>query len=89
MFVKSMMFLAKIVSSCFRLLPFGAGRRICAGEVLAKNRLFLVMACLVQNVDFEAVPGKPKPNHDARYFIEGFPMNPKPFEIYAHQRPKH
>jgi len=36
------------LSDCFRLMPFGAGRRICGGERFAKNRFFLVVAGIMQ-----------------------------------------
>lgn len=33
-------------------LPFGAGKRICAGETFARNSLFLVSSALMQNFNF-------------------------------------
>lgn len=30
-------------------LPFGAGKRLCAGETFARNTLFLVVSALAQN----------------------------------------
>lgn len=46
-------------------LPFGAGRRLCAGETFARNTMFLCVTALLQNfnlkpssygkTDFEAV----------------------------------
>lgn len=34
-------------------LPFGAGKRLCAGETFARNTLFLVLSALVQNFNIE------------------------------------
>ncbi|KAM8953801.1 cytochrome P450 2K4-like isoform 2-T2 [Pelodytes ibericus] len=38
-------------------LPFGAGRRACAGENLAKMELFLFFTRLMQNFTFQTPPG--------------------------------
>lgn len=37
-------------------LPFGAGRRLCAGETFARNTMFLTIAALLQN--FNLKPAK-------------------------------
>lgn len=34
-------------------LPFGAGKRLCAGETFARNTMFLVMTALLQNFNFK------------------------------------
>lgn len=36
-------------------LPFGAGKRLCAGETFARNTLFLFTAAMLQNLDFKIV----------------------------------
>ena len=54
-----------------RLLPFGAGRRVCIGEVLAKNRLFLIMSGIVQNFTFKPKSEAEKPDDDPRNYISG------------------
>lgn len=38
-------------------LPFGAGKRLCAGETFARNTLFLFVAAIFQNFDFELEDG--------------------------------
>lgn len=32
-------------------LPFGSGKRLCAGETFARNTMFLVVSAIVQNFD--------------------------------------
>lgn len=44
-------------------LPFGAGRRICAGETFARNTMFLCIAALLQNFDLKTIAGK-LPDHE-------------------------
>ena len=39
-------------------MPFGAGRRACLGEAVAKADLFLIFAWFLQNYSFSKVPGK-------------------------------
>ncbi|CAD5124690.1 DgyrCDS12955 [Dimorphilus gyrociliatus] len=59
------------------LFAFGAGRRVCLGETLAKNRLFLVIGALVQNYKF--LPGNGKDvgeDVDPRDYKFGIVLNP-------------
>nr|XP_006825012.1 PREDICTED: cytochrome P450 2D6-like [Saccoglossus kowalevskii] len=42
-------------------IPFSAGRRVCMGEALAKNELFLIFTSLFQNYTFKVPPGSKKP----------------------------
>ncbi|KAK3707191.1 hypothetical protein QZH41_007168 [Actinostola sp. cb2023] len=42
-------------------LPFGAGRRVCVGEALAKQELFVVLSRLMHQFKFELPPGRPLP----------------------------
>ncbi|KAM6464183.1 cytochrome P450 2K6-like isoform 1-T1 [Liasis olivaceus] len=45
-------------------LPFSAGRRVCAGENLAKMELFLFFASLLQRFTFQPPPGTSKDDLD-------------------------
>ncbi len=47
-----------------RLFAFGAGRRQCAGEVFAKNRLFILTCLMLQKFKFVPAEGHPVPNDD-------------------------
>ena len=72
------------IRTCFsRLLPFGAGRLVCAGEVLAKNRLFLIMSGIVQNFTFKPKSEAEKPDHDPRHYGTGFVIQPRNYEVCA------
>lgn len=42
-------------------LPFGAGRRVCAGETFSRNTLFLMTSALIQNFNFIVPDGKQMP----------------------------
>ncbi|KAL5293053.1 hypothetical protein ACFFRR_011678 [Megaselia abdita] len=42
-------------------LPFGAGRRLCAGETFARNMMFLISSAFLQNFNFHARPGQKIP----------------------------
>lgn len=66
-----------------KFLPFGAGRRVCLGETLAKNRLFLFAAALVQNFYFEAEDKENLPEIDPRTYKMGLVLHPKPFKLRA------
>ncbi len=61
---------------------------MCSGEVLAKNRLFLLLACLVKNVDFKVVPGTDLPCHNPREFVDGVVILPEAYRVYVKQRPQ-
>ncbi|XP_071505103.1 cytochrome P450 2F3-like [Diadema antillarum] len=43
-------------------MPFGAGRRSCLGEAVAKADLFLIFSWFLQNYTFSKVPGKESVN---------------------------
>lgn len=45
-------------------LPFGAGKRLCAGETFARNTLFLFISAFFQNFDISLPVGEPFPSRD-------------------------
>jgi cytochrome P450 family 2 subfamily U polypeptide 1 len=61
------------------LMAFGAGPRVCLGEVLAKSRLFLIIATLAQK--FNLRPGNLKASFDPRELKYGGTLLSKEFEI--------
>uniref|UniRef100_A0A669C2L8 Cytochrome P450 1A n=1 Tax=Oreochromis niloticus TaxID=8128 RepID=A0A669C2L8_ORENI len=40
-----------------KVMTFGLGKRRCIGEVIARNEVFLFLAILIQNLNFQALPG--------------------------------
>ena len=46
-------------SKSTHFMPFSCGRRVCVGEVLAKQELNLLVASLYQRVSLVAPPGEP------------------------------
>ena len=67
--------------SIYRLLAFGASRRVCVGETLARNRLFLMVTSLVQQ--FEFLPAGPDeiPRHDPRDYKPSFGVEPHRYRL--------
>lgn len=63
-----------------RVFPFGAGRRMCAGEQIAKNRLFLIIAMLMQRLTIVPPEGKTLPS-DPREYSFALALIPPPHEI--------
>ncbi|XP_073530050.1 cytochrome P450 2C5-like [Phyllobates terribilis] len=63
-------------------LPFSAGKRSCAGEILAKVQLFLVFTKLLQNFTFTSPPGAKLDLSAAN----GFTLHPQKHEICAISR---
>ncbi|XP_031959838.1 cytochrome P450 2K1-like [Corvus moneduloides] len=66
-------------------MPFSAGRRICAGETLAKMELFLFFTSLLQRFNFHPPPGVSNSDLDLSPDIS-FNIIPKPYEICATAR---
>ncbi|VVD05001.1 unnamed protein product [Leptidea sinapis] len=49
----------KLQVSSDKSLPFGAGRRLCAGETFARQGMFLVLAMFMQQFKLSTADGKP------------------------------
>ncbi|KAK3749794.1 hypothetical protein QZH41_005069 [Actinostola sp. cb2023] len=60
-------------------MPFGAGRRVCIGESLAKTELFLISATLLQKFEFANPPGCSPP--DLKDGIDDLIFAPKPYKV--------
>ena len=66
------------------LMPFGAGPRVCVGEVLALGRLFLFIASTSQIFQGEA--GPQKVSCDSREYVPGSLICQSDFELQMHCR---
>ncbi|EDO43314.1 predicted protein [Nematostella vectensis] len=64
-------------------LPFSAGRRVCAGESLAKVELFLFLSWMLHKFRFVGEEGKPPPTMEVN---AGFTQSPKKYKIRAIER---
>ena len=60
------------------LVPFGIGKRVCMGESLAKNELFIFFVRLIQRINIEVTKGK-QPSPDE--FIAGITRITKPYNV--------
>ncbi|XP_015283839.1 PREDICTED: cytochrome P450 2K1-like [Gekko japonicus] len=63
-------------------MPFSAGRRMCAGETLAKMELFLFFTSLLQKFTFQRAPGTSKEDLDFTPLV-GFTTPPAPYKCCA------
>jgi cytochrome P450 len=61
-------------------MPFGAGPRVCLGEPLALNRLFLAMVVLCQRFRFRPDPNSTTPCDPRTYEFGGI-LKPLSFNI--------
>lgn len=67
----------KIVKPDF-FIPFGVGRRVCLGDVLAKAELFLFFSSLLHVYDLRLPEGEPQP--DLRG-LAGATVAPQSFQV--------
>ncbi|XP_014208512.1 methyl farnesoate epoxidase-like [Copidosoma floridanum] len=65
------------------LMPFGAGRRKCLGENLARTSLFLFLARLLQKFRFELAPGESAP---CLLGVNGFTVSPPHIGVVIRSR---
>ena len=70
----------KLVTNQGNFYPFGAGRRVCAGEALAKIELFLFISWMVQKFTFVGEGGHPPKT------LGGFIQFPSAYKIRAIRR---
>lgn len=64
-------------------LPFGAGIRVCLGEVLAKMELFLFLAWVLQRFTLECPPDQPLPSLEGKF---GVVLQVQKFRVKARLR---
>ncbi|XP_034659890.1 probable cytochrome P450 304a1 [Drosophila subobscura] len=72
---------------CLKLdvsFPFGAGKRLCAGETFARNMLFLMTSAMCQNFNFVLAPGDQLP--DLSKNNNGLIINPPDFWLQLEDR---
>ena len=63
-------------------VPFGIGKRICMGESLAKNELFIFFVRLFQRIEITTTDPKPDPNN----YTSGITRIPKPYFVKVTER---
>ena len=74
----------KLISDRGNFYPFGAGRRVCAGEPLAKLELFFFLCSMLQKFTFVPVDEESMPSwKEGR---NGGTRHPYPYKIRAMQR---
>ncbi|XP_001635335.2 steroid 17-alpha-hydroxylase/17,20 lyase [Nematostella vectensis] len=73
----------ELITSQGNFLPFSAGRRVCAGESLAKVELFLFLSWMLHKFRFVGEEGKPPPTMEVN---SGFTQSPKKYKIRAIKR---
>ena len=66
------------------VLQFGAGLRVCMGEIFALRRLFMFTARLVQA--FELTPADELVTCDPREYIMGTVLSQKPYKVKLNER---
>ena len=73
----------KLITNQGNFYPFGAGRRVCAGEPLAKVELFLFLSWMLQSFTFIAEEDGHPPSLKGMYSGTQFPV---PYKIRAMKR---
>ena len=67
---------------CFN--PFGIGKRVCLGETLSRQGLFVFFVGLMQRFEISAHPDHPLP--DVRLGKSGLSRAPMPFKLIFKRR---
>ena len=73
----------KLITGQGNWLPFSAGRRVCAGESLAKVELFLFLSIILQRYTFVPEEGKEPPSLKGHV---SFTKSPLPYTVCAVKR---
>ena len=69
-----------------RLMPFGAGPRVCVGETLALARLFLWITKLVSRFKVQPAEGNLISSLDTKQFVFEGVLRCEPFKVILHPR---
>lgn len=64
-----------------RSLPFGLGKRLCAGETFARNAMFLFVTAIVQNFDVSVPQGERIDHPDQDRLASGFSRTVPDFRL--------
>lgn len=67
-------------------LPFGVGRRMCLGEILARMELFLFFSSLLHSFDISVPEGESLPSLEG---VAGVTISPKEYKVSLKPRPMH
>jgi methyl farnesoate epoxidase/farnesoate epoxidase len=65
------------------MIPFGTGKRICLGEVMAKAVLFIFYSTLLQEFSFSLPDGDPQPS---TLSVSGITTSPQTFRVKITKR---
>ncbi|KAE8739047.1 Cytochrome P450 CYP304 [Frankliniella occidentalis] len=66
-------------------MPFGLGKRLCAGETFSRQNMFLYLSALLQNFSFELGDDGYLPTEDD--MVPGILVTPKSFWVRLSERP--
>jgi cytochrome P450 len=73
----------KTVIKSENLIPFSVGKRICLGENLARDEIFLFLTNIFQRFAIELDPSKPRPTYEPKV---GFLLHPEDFYVIVKER---
>jgi methyl farnesoate epoxidase/farnesoate epoxidase len=65
------------------MIQFGAGKRVCLGEILARSMLFLIFSTLMQEFKFSIPEGDQRPSTEV---LPGVTAAPAPFRVEVTER---